>query len=106
MTVAFESTVFSVHETEDGNLSLTPGPDINSITDDEIVQVLVDYGLEPIRPEEIGALTSAPIFALGVERDDDGELRDMSRVFWYPSYQLYDWLEELRRGGVTLTLAA
>jgi len=53
-------------------------------------------GWEMIRPEEIAALTDAPILADDVERDDRGRLTAVGRVYWYPEYQLLDPIEELR----------
>jgi len=51
-----------------------------------------DYG-------KIGALTSAPIIAFNVQRDDNGELENVGRVFWFESYQIASELEELLTVG-------
>jgi hypothetical protein len=47
----------------------------------------------------IGALTSSPIIASGVMRDDRGEIEKVDKVFWYPGYQVQSELEELLRDG-------
>jgi len=54
-------------------------------------------GWEMVAPKEIGALTSSPILSDEVERDQEGELADVGRVFWYPEYQVCDEIEELRK---------
>lgn len=53
-------------------------------------------GWKMVAPEEIGALTSSPILSDEVERDEEGELADVGRVYWFPEYQVCDEIEELR----------
>jgi len=53
-------------------------------------------GWELVPPEDIGALTSAPILSDEIERDDDGEITEVGRVYWYPDYQVRDEIEALR----------
>jgi len=63
-------------------------------------------GLEQIGPEEVGALTSAPIVALPeeVERNEEGRLVRLGRVWWFPNYQIEAMTETLRdEGVVTMT---
>ena len=53
-------------------------------------------GWEMVAPEEIGALTSSPILSDEVERDEEGEITDVGRVYWYPQYQVCDEIEVIR----------
>ena len=53
--------------------------------------------LSVIRPEEIGALTPAPILADDVQRDEQGKFTKVGKVYWYPDYQVRDEIEELRQ---------
>jgi hypothetical protein len=53
-------------------------------------------GWEMVPPEDIGALTAAPILSDEVVRDDEGRLIAAGRVYWYPDYQVRDEIEELR----------
>ena len=53
-------------------------------------------GWEIVPPQEIGALTSSPILSDEVERDDEGKVREVGRVYWYPDYQVRDEIEALR----------
>lgn len=53
-----------------------------------------------VSPEDIGALTDAPIIGYGIDVDDRGNysLRG-SWVWWYPDYAITDPLEELKKNG-------
>src|SRR4051812_7572353 len=51
---------------------------------------------QEIRPEEVGALTSTMLFSDEVQRDDVGKLTWVGRIYWNPSYQVEDEIEELR----------
>lgn len=56
---------------------------------------------EMLRPEDIGALTEAPIIGLDIARNDDNVvvLDDISRVWYYPDYMIKDELSELLDHG-------
>lgn len=56
-------------------------------------------GWEWIRPEEIGALTAAPIISDSVERDDNGKLVSTGDVWWHARYAVDDELKELLEHG-------
>jgi len=56
-------------------------------------------GWEWILPEDIGALTSAPILSEEVERDEEGKLVSVGRVYWFPDYAVRCELEELLEKG-------
>lgn len=65
---------------------------------------------EFILPEDIGALTSAPILcnSEATNLSDDGrrEFREDARIYWYPNYQVADpWEDLLTTGTVTFTKA-
>ena len=53
-------------------------------------------GWEMVPPEDIGALTSAPILSDEIVRDDQGKIIEAGRLFWYPDYAVRDEIEELR----------
>jgi hypothetical protein len=53
-------------------------------------------GWEMVPPEDVGALTAAPILSDEIARDDDGRVTEAGRVYWYPDYQVRDEIEELR----------
>jgi hypothetical protein len=63
-------------------------------------------GLFPLAPEDIGALTSAPILTDDVEHDDAAKVIRVGRVWWFPNYQVEAMTQTLRDAGkVTMTLA-
>lgn len=73
--------------------------------DAELETLLEDHlgnGWEMVAPQEIGALTSSPILSDEVERDDEGGIREVGRVYWYPEYQVCDEIEELRKRLVVM----
>lgn len=53
-------------------------------------------GWNMVPPEDIGALTAAPILSDDISRDDQGQVVEVGRVYWYPDYQVRDEIEELR----------
>lgn len=59
-------------------------------------------GWEMAPPEDIGALTAAPILSDEIVRDDDGRVTEAGRVYWYPDYQVRDEIEEIRKKLVLL----
>lgn len=56
-------------------------------------------GWELIAPEELAALTSAPILGTGIDRDDQGQLRGVEHLYWFPDYAVRDEIEELLTAG-------
>ncbi len=54
-------------------------------------------GWELVPPEDIGALTAAPILSDDILRDEEGSVVEIGRVFWYPDYAVRDEIEEIRR---------
>lgn len=62
--------------------------------------------LYPVQPENVGALTSAPMLSDDVDHLDDGGIMVRGRVWWYPAYELKDFAAELlEHGKVTFQLA-
>jgi len=53
-------------------------------------------GWEMVPPEDIGALTAAPILSDEIERDEGGRVVEAGRVYWFPDYAVRDEIEELR----------
>ncbi len=70
------------------------------------IRILLDDFLrrnwQEIKPEEIGALTSALIISEEAERNAAGKLLRIGRVYWNPDYQVQDEIEELRDEAVIL----
>ena len=104
----------------DGNLEIR-------LCDGEAVEIdwddLTSYGesaafaelIEPLRansewdvvqPEDVGALTDAPIISDGVSHPDSGRVAVWGNVWWFPNYQVTDPIEVLRRDGRVVFEAA
>jgi hypothetical protein len=52
-----------------------------------------------LRPEDIGALTEAPILTEDLETDHEGNVRHVGVVYWYPQYQVFDPVAQLLQNG-------
>lgn len=62
---------------------------------------------EPVAPEDIGALTDAPIFAENVVRDpDDNAVVEVGDVWWYPNYMVSHFGKQLLEAGEVIFQAA
>jgi hypothetical protein len=95
-------------ETENGlRIVLTDeGKNDSPETFEEAIEYELCNGWELLQPEEIGALTSAPILATNTLRDDDGGLVDAGRVYWFPNYCVENELETLLLSGEVFFQAA
>jgi hypothetical protein len=104
----------------DGNLEITllpegkefvletqSDPEKNIASNDffyELVEWQTCNGWDYVQPEEIGALTSSLILSEHTERDDQGTLVQIGRVFWFPNYQVESEVETLlEKGKVVFT---
>ncbi len=79
----------------------------------EAFEELSCNGWDFVDPEDIGALTDAPILSNCMGRDDDGTMTAHSEcgmecgIFWFPNYMVEDPLETLRdKGEVFFTRAS
>lgn len=54
---------------------------------------------ELLEPAELAALTSAPLLGTGIDRDDEGVLRGVEHLYWFPDYAVRDEIEELLTDG-------
>jgi len=52
-----------------------------------------------VRPEDVGALTDAPIISEDVDTDDQGNVRNVGTVYWYPEYDVRDPVAQLLENG-------
>jgi len=62
----------------------------------ELLEDHLCNGWEEILPEEIGALTSAMLLSDDVQRDDDGRITRIGRIYFNPGYQVMGEIRELR----------
>jgi hypothetical protein len=65
----------------------------------ETIEWQLCNGWSLVRPEEIGALTDAPILSEEIEHDDQGNVLKVGMVYWYPQYEVLDPVEQLLENG-------
>lgn len=65
----------------------------------EVIEWQLANGWSFVRPEVVAALTDAPILSEEVETDEQGEVRGVGTVYWYPQYDVRDPVEQLLHDG-------
>ncbi len=66
----------------------------------ELLEDFLCNGWGIISPEDIGALTDAPIITNEIDRDDDGHIIHLGDTWWFPNYQIENEIELLLNGKV------
>jgi len=64
----------------------------------ETIEWHLGEGWSFVNPEDIGALTEAPILSEDVDYDNRGQAK-VGVVFWYPEYEVKDPVEQLLENG-------
>ena len=78
------------------------GDNENSTSNERFANLIEDFlcnGWSWIHPEEIGALTDAPIISEDATYNDDGELTECGICYAYMNYQVHDPVDELFEEG-------
>ena len=97
----------------DGNLKIALLPearqDVQEIAastewdaDTKLAEVLawqLANGWTWVRPEDVGALTGAPILSEEVDTDEQGNITQVGTVYWYSDYQVVDPVTQLLENG-------
>lgn len=100
----------------DGNLKIEPSDEeeleaIRELSEEELNQdkFMFDFfeditcnGLSWVLPEQISALTDAPILSdrmPDLEKGEFGELDKDALIWWYPNYQVRSPLQDIREYG-------
>lgn len=65
----------------------------------ETIEWQLSNGWSMVRPEDIGALTEAPILSEEVDFDNQGIARNVGTVYWYPQYDVSDPVAKLLENG-------
>jgi hypothetical protein len=65
----------------------------------ETIEWQLSNGWSLLRPEDIGALTEAPILSEEVDYDDQGNIDQVGTVYWYPQYDVFDPVGQLLTNG-------
>ena len=70
--------------------------------DNKLAQVIewqLSNGWSFVRPEDVGALTDAPILSEEVDTDTQGNVLKVGTVYWYPQYDVRDPVAQLLQNG-------
>lgn len=60
----------------------------------------------PVAPEDVGALTDAPMFTDELDIGEDGQIAVQGDVFWYPNYMVQHFGHQIaQKGRVTFSKA-
>ncbi len=99
---------------ENGNLKLTPDEDeleeikevenihYDGIYFDVMESLVCNSDIDHIHPEEVGALTGAPILGI-VSRDDyTNEITEIYNLWWYPDYAIRGPQEDMLEYGYAI----
>jgi len=65
----------------------------------EVIEWQLANGWSLVRPEDVGALTDAPILSEDIDTDDQGNVRSVGTVYWYPQYDVTDPVTKLLQNG-------
>lgn len=65
---------------------------------DTLEPLVCNSELQWVRPEEIAALTDAPILGI-VDRNDNGKLVKAESIWWFPNYCLRSPVQDLAEYG-------
>jgi hypothetical protein len=72
----------------------------------EMLEEFTTNEWEWVLPEEIGAITDAPIISREVTRDDNGTVTEVGRVYAHMDYQVQDPIEAWAEGKAVRFVAA
>lgn len=65
----------------------------------QVIEWQLGNGWSFVRPEDIGALTEAPILTEEIDTDDQGTVLKVGTVYWYPQYDVSDPVAKLLENG-------
>ena len=96
--ITTEGLVFTADEETRNEIRELLAEQFYAYVEEEVFEDALCNGLSWVYPEEIGALTSSPIFADGAS-EDNGQFAPDTRFFWFPSYQVESHIETLMNTG-------
>ncbi len=100
-------------DTTNGNLHITLLPeareDVQEIassqqltSDNKLAEVIewhIGNGWSFVSPEDVSALTDAPILSDDIEYGNNGQVQRVGVVYWYQEYEIHDPIEQLLKHG-------
>ena len=73
--------------------------DITSMSLYELFEYQLCNGWSFVNPEDLGALTDAPILSEEIIYNDNGEVESIGIVYWFPDYMIVNIAEQLTKYG-------
>jgi len=70
---------------------------LEDLREQNLLTVLSDHDLS-----DIGALTSGPVIAVDIERDDDYKITKIGKTWWFSQYQVECEIETLIEHGIVV----
>ncbi len=65
----------------------------------QVIEWQMSNGWSFVRPEDVAALTDAPIITEDIETDNQGNVLRVGKVYWYPQYDVSDPVAKLLEDG-------
>lgn len=65
----------------------------------EVIEWQLGNGWSWVRPEDVAALTDAPLLSDDIEYDEQGEVVSVGVVYWFPRYDVVDPVDCLLADG-------
>jgi hypothetical protein len=65
----------------------------------EVVDWQLSNGWSFVRPEDVSALTDAPIITEDIDTDNQGNVLKVGTVYWYQQYEVRDPVAQLLENG-------
>jgi hypothetical protein len=56
----------------------------------QVIEWQLSNGWSMVQPEDVGALTDAPILTEEIDTDTQGNVLKVGTVYWYPQYDVSD----------------
>lgn len=92
----------TIQKLPNGDLKILLKDKESDVTEDDVLEALHQmHGLDFVSPEEVGALTDAPIVG-DVDRDDQGGLRKVHSLYFYPDYAVNNFADEMKADGFVI----
>lgn len=65
----------------------------------QVIEWQLSNGWSMVRPEDVAALTDAPLITEDIDTDNQGNVLHVGIVYWYPEYEVRDPVAQLIENG-------
>ena len=92
----------AIHEDFSDFLEAETDFDETDLESQLLEDLMCNCGWDYIRPDEVAALTSAPLISPDATRNEDGDLTSADTIYGYMNYQVDSWVQELCAGNMVV----